>query len=66
MHGRVAKSIAVKVIEELIASKIIILKEYGKFLLYLANQDNFPSISNDELLKLDEQIKMHKTTLQDF
>ena len=54
MHGRVAKPIAVKVIDELIGSKVLILKEYGKFKLYLANQDNFPSISNDELLKLDE------------
>ena len=54
MHGRVAKAIAVKVIDELISAKVLILKEYGKFQLYLANQDNFPTISNDELLKLDE------------
>jgi hypothetical protein len=37
MHGRVAKPIAVKVIDELIGSKVLILKEYGKFQLYLAN-----------------------------
>jgi len=49
LHGRIAKSIAVKVLEELVASKILILKEYGKFQLYLANQDNFPTTSNDEL-----------------
>jgi hypothetical protein len=49
LHGRIAKSIGVKVLEELVASKILILKEYGKFQLYLANQDNFPTTSNDEL-----------------
>jgi hypothetical protein len=37
LHGRIAKPIAMKVLEELVSKKILTIKEYGKFLLYIAN-----------------------------
>lgn len=37
LHGRIAKPIALKVVEELVAKKVLTVKEYGKFLLYIAN-----------------------------
>ena len=66
MHGRVAKTIAVKVLDELTDKKVLVCKEYGKAKLYLANQDNFPTTSNEEITKLDEKIKGHKQTLADY
>jgi 26S proteasome regulatory subunit, ATPase 3, interacting protein len=63
MHGRVAKTIAVKVLDDLTDKKILVCKEYGKAKLYLANQDNFPTTSNEEITKLDEKIKGHKQAL---
>ena len=39
-------------------------KEFGKAKVYIANQDNFPTTSKEELAKLDEEIKKHKDVLQ--
>lgn len=38
-------------------------KDYGKAKIYLANQDNFDEVSNDELAKLDAIIKEKKDKL---
>eukprot|EP00347_Sterkiella_histriomuscorum_P015648 403356227 len=64
LHGRVKKAQAQKFLDELSDKKILTCKEFGKAKVYLANQDNFPTTSNDELLKLDLEIKGHKDKLQ--
>lgn len=64
MHGRVKKVICQKVLDDLTDEKVLQCKEYGKAKIYLANQDNFPTVSNDELAKLDAVIKDKKETLQ--
>jgi hypothetical protein len=38
-------------------------KDFGKAKIYLANQDNFPTVSNDELSKLDAVIVSKKEEL---
>jgi len=63
MHGRVKKTQGQKVLDDLSDQKILTCKEFGKAKIYLANQDNFPTTSKEELLKLDEKIKMHKDAL---
>ncbi|CDW90904.1 UNKNOWN [Stylonychia lemnae] len=64
MHGRVKKVQGQKVLDDLTDQKTLTCKEFGKAKVYLANQDNFPTTSNEELLKLDQQIKTHKDNLQ--
>jgi len=66
MHGRVQKGKCQKVLDDLTDQKILTCKEYGKAKIYLANQDNFPTTSNEQLQKLDQQIKSHKDSLADF
>lgn len=66
LHGRIAKSICLKVLEELTnKEKVLTAKEYGKCIIYLANQDKFPATSNSELAKLDDQIKSIKDGLEE-
>ncbi len=43
--------------------KVLTCKEYGKAKLYLANQDNLQTASNEELAKLDQVIKEKKEGL---
>lgn len=63
MHGRIHRTICQKVLDEITEEKTLTCKEYGKAKLYIANQDNFPTTSTDELTKLDDQIKVHKDAL---
>lgn len=63
MHGRVKKPFGMKVLDELTDEKVLTCKEFGKFKLYLANQDNFPTTSTAELAKLDDKIKTLKEGL---
>lgn len=66
LHGRIAKAICLRVLEDLTAKeKILTSKEYGKCIIYLANQDKFPATSNAELAKLDAQIKTLKDSLEE-
>lgn len=66
LHGRIAKPICMKVLEELTGKqKMLTAKEYGKCIIYLANQDKFPATSNTELAKLDDQIKILKDGLEE-
>jgi hypothetical protein len=53
MHGRIIRAKCQKVLDDLTDQKILTCKEFGKAKIYLANQDNFPTTSNDQLLKLD-------------
>ena len=46
--------------DDLTDEKVLVCKEYAKSKIYLANQDNFPTTSNEELAKLDEKIKVYK------
>lgn len=67
MQGRVPKKICQKVLDELTDKlKILTGKEYGKAKIYLANQDNFPTTSTEQLTKLDEKIKSHKDALAKY
>lgn len=54
MHGRVKKTMAQKVLDDLTNEQVLVCKEYGKAKIYIANQDHFPVVSNDELNKLDD------------
>ena len=64
MHGRVKKTLCQKILDELTDKSILKCKEYGKSKIYLANQDNFPTTSKEELLMFDEKIKLKKEALQ--
>ena len=66
MHGRVKKVICQKVLDDLTDEKVLTCKEFGKAKIYIANQDNFPTTSTDQLSKLDDKIKSHKEALADF
>ena len=46
--------------DDLAANQILTCKEYGKAKIYLINQDLFQTTTPDELLLLDEQIKLRK------
>jgi 26S proteasome regulatory subunit (ATPase 3-interacting protein) len=63
MHGRVKKPQCQKILDDLTDSKFLTCKEYGKAKIYLANQDNFPATSTEELTKIDEKIKVLKEQL---
>lgn len=64
MHGRVPKKICEKVLADLTdKEKVLVCKEFGKAKIYLANQDNFPATSTEELRKIDDQIKERKENL---
>jgi tRNA(Phe) wybutosine-synthesizing methylase Tyw3 len=55
-----------RVLEELTTKeKVLTAKEYGKAVLYLANQDKFPATSNTELARLDQEIKESKDCLEE-
>jgi hypothetical protein len=63
MQGRVKKSTGTKVLDDLSAEGILTCKEFGKVKVYLANQDNFPTVSTEELAKIDAAIKEAKDHL---
>ena len=52
--------------DELSESKIFSCKEYGKAKVYLINQDLFDTATDDQLLILDEQIKVRKDEYGDL
>ena len=54
MHGRIPRKICEKVLEDLAKENHLVCKEFGKAKIYLANQDNFPVTSNEELAELDK------------
>ena len=43
-------------LEELVAEKVMSLKEYGKAKVFLINQDRFPATDTSELETMDEKI----------
>lgn len=45
----------------LVAEKVITLKEYGKAKVFLANQDNFPTVDPALLDAMDDQINVRRT-----
>ncbi|TNV77411.1 hypothetical protein FGO68_gene16095 [Halteria grandinella] len=57
---RIKKIQCQRIMDDLTGAQILTCKEYGKAKIYLVNQDLFPTTSNDELLELDEQIKVRK------
>jgi len=63
MHGLVKRATAQKVLDDLSDDKTLTCKEFGKIKVYLANQDNFPTVSTEELAKIDEKIKVLKDDL---
>jgi len=48
-------------LDELVASKAVTLKEYGKAKIFLINQDRFPAVDNSLLEDLDIQIADRRT-----
>ena len=57
LHGNVKKGQLQKILDSLTEEKKLIMKEYNTK-IYLANQDNFPQISEEELNKLDNDINL--------
>eukprot|EP00347_Sterkiella_histriomuscorum_P019760 403340394 len=57
---RIKKTQCQKIMDELTTSQILTCKEYGKAKIYLINQDVFETTTNEELQKLDDQIKVRK------
>lgn len=48
---------------ELVAEKVVSLKEYGKAKVFLINQDRFPAVDTKLLEELDEQINIRRDEL---
>jgi 26S proteasome regulatory subunit, ATPase 3, interacting protein len=46
--------------DDLTVAEILTCKEYGKSKIYVVNQDLFPTVKQEELSVLDEQIKLRK------
>lgn len=63
LHGRIPRKICEKVLDDLTKETHLVCKEFGKAKIYLANQDNFPVTSNEELAELDKQISEKKGIL---
>ncbi len=59
LHGNIKKGQLQKILDLLTEEKKLIMKEYNTK-IYLANQDNFPFVSDEELNKLDEEINLIK------
>ena len=59
LHGAIKKSQLGKILDALTEEKEIICKEYSTK-VYLANQDNFPEIKEEELTACDTQIEALK------
>ena len=57
LHGNVKKGQLQKILDSLTEEKKLIMKEYNTK-IYLANQDNFPQVSEEELNKLDNDINL--------
>ena len=60
MHGRIPRKICQTVLDELVNQKALQSKDYGKARIYLANQDNFPEQSAEQLKELDDKSKERK------
>jgi archaellum component FlaC len=63
LHGRIPRKICQEVLDKLTEEKHLVLKEYGKVLIYLINQDKFPEVSKDDLAELDKEIATKKDLL---
>ena len=63
LHGRIPRKICEKVLDDLAKENHLVCKEFGKAKIYLANQDNFPVTSNEQLAELDKQISEKKGIL---
>ena len=66
LQGRIKKTQTQRICDELVADKILVLKEYGKAKIYVINQDLYPDTSTEDLEKLDDQIKVRKEEMDKF
>ena len=64
LQGRIKKVQTQKIMDDLTDMKILTVKDYNKNRIYIANQDNFPVTSSEELAKLDKEIQDKKENLQ--
>ncbi|XP_071811558.1 homologous-pairing protein 2 homolog isoform X1 [Apostichopus japonicus] len=63
LHKEFGKTMVVRVLEELAKDGKIIEKVYGKQKVYVADQSNFPEVSEKELSEMDAKIGEVKNTL---
>ena len=52
-------------LDDLTDEKHLVCKEFGKAKVYMANQDNFPETSTEQLAELDAQIAEKKSNLDE-
>jgi len=60
LHGAIKKSQLQNILDSLTKEEKLIMKIYGNTKIYLANQNLFPSISEEELNSLDKKISEKK------
>lgn len=53
LHGKIPLKICQSSLDELVDQKILQRKDFGPAKIYLACQDNFPEVNNDDLAQLD-------------
>ncbi|KAK8813227.1 hypothetical protein WA158_002819 [Blastocystis sp. Blastoise] len=66
LHRTVKKAHAVRVLAQLAQDGKIIEKEYGKTKIYYADQNQFPSVSEEELVSMEEKIATLKEQEKDL
>jgi len=57
LRGVIKKSMLPVILAELADENVLSKKAWKKTIVYWANQDNLPSVSSDEMAKMDERIK---------
>lgn len=56
LHGEIKKGEMQKVLDALVEEEEVKAKDFGKFVIYLANQDKMPTVPREELERMDKEI----------
>lgn len=65
-QGKIKKKMAEQIAEQLVKENVLSFKDYGKSRIFMANQDQFPETSKDELAVLDQEIQEKKDSQADL
>jgi len=65
LHGAVSKARVGKILDDCADAGTVIRKEFGKQKIYWINQNSFPSVSKEELDKLDTELDELKAELKE-
>eukprot|EP00826_Nyctotherus_ovalis_P064939 TRINITY_DN9535_c0_g3_i1.p1 TRINITY_DN9535_c0_g3~~TRINITY_DN9535_c0_g3_i1.p1 ORF type:complete len:192 (+),score=57.69 TRINITY_DN9535_c0_g3_i1:92-667(+) len=64
LHGEIKKTEVQRILDVLVEEGEVKSKDFGKFVIYLFNQDKMPVVSKDEIEKTDKEINDHKEKLK--